>query len=138
MSQPVTYTFDVIAVTTFTVTTRAGVDAARKAAGALDSLDPDTGQGETVGGDIDVTYHVTCVAPRGPVYLFNAETPSGEPVDVGQAELFAEPITGTARQQLAELVRACRAAAAGDSNDEEINAALELVSAVEALLSIDN
>jgi hypothetical protein len=102
MPERVTYTFDVVSVTTLRLSTTAGEAAARSAARALNSLtlnglpeDIECGTGDDVPEDTE--YRVTCVSPRGPVYLVDAETASGQSVNVSSTEICDEPIPGHLR-----------------------------------------
>ena len=135
--QLVTYTFDQVAIATVKITTAAGEQAARQAAAALQSISVQATSDELEYlGDIapGTVFDPAYISPRVPAYLADAADAAGNPVQVSSTELFAEPISGDARRDLARLVTAWRAAADAPSANGEHAAAAELADAVSALL----
>jgi len=124
--QLVTYTFDQVAIATVKITTAAGEQAARQAAAALQSISVQATSDELEYlGDIapGTVFDPAYISPRVPAYLADAADAAGNPVQVSSTELFAEPISGDARRDLARLVTAWRAAADAPSANGEHAAA---------------
>jgi hypothetical protein len=136
-SGPVTYTFDLVSVATLRVTTDAGEAAARHAAAALLNISVRAAPGDLeYAGEIPggTVYDAACISPRGRPYLVEAVDRSGRDVAVSSTELFAEPISGERREELAALLAAYWAAADSPSGDGEHAAASALADAVGTLL----
>lgn len=104
MTAPVTYTFDVVTVTTIRVTVSGGEEAARAAIAGLESLDIDAVITGTEGGAEDASYSPTCISPRGKAALVHATGAHGEDMPVEEDEGLAEPLfsTGEARELITD------------------------------------
>jgi hypothetical protein len=129
------YTFDLAAVVTVHVHTAGGPDAARQAADSIETLV----DGGVAGTDAnpeadDVTFELTCVAPRGAAWLIDIDSDYGlddefpEPSPDGVTDgMMPEPILGVDLsaadiRDMHEALAALDDAASGDSNDAEIEA----------------
>ena len=123
-----TYKFDVMSVTTFDVTTAHGEGAARQAAESLESYEPGFGI-DAAPTAPDVTFEMTCTAPRGRAYLVETEGDSGEELP--------EPIDGEHRAALKDELENAIQALEGDSNDAEHDALRDLAETVAAVLGED-
>ena len=130
-----TYTFDVLAVATVTVTTDAGEDAARQAIDSLIAISTTAVPGEL---DVEIAprgtvFDVRTVAPRGRGYLVDAISEDDKEVSV-TTESIREPIDGADRNQLRAELDNANAALDGDSNDDEHDALYGLAQAVANVL----
>jgi hypothetical protein len=143
------YTFDLAAVITVHVSTAGGVDAARQAADSIETLV----DGGVAGTDAnpeadDVTFELTCVAPRGPAWLIDIDSDYGlsgefpEPSSDGVTDgMMPEPILGVdlSAADIAAMHEALATlddAATGDSNDAEIEAGHDCADHLARLLAL--
>lgn len=133
----VTYTFDLAAVVTARITTRAGESAAQRAADSLVALSVTATSDELDVSDApaDAVFDVTTVAPRGRGYLVDAITSDGTEIGVSESQLIQEPITGERDALKAELDNALDALQ-GDSNDAEHEALYGIAQTLARVLGI--
>jgi hypothetical protein len=129
---PVTYTFDLVAVTTLKITTSAGEDAARAAAAAIIAIST-TATTDELDVDADIApgtrLDVTTVAPRGRPCLVYAETAAGGNVTISESEEFLEPITDVTAEWVAGAAKTLADLEAARTNytEEPADAALDAV-----------
>jgi hypothetical protein len=143
------YTFDLAAVITVHVHPAGGPDAARQAADSIETLV----DGGVAGTDAnpeadDVTFELTCVAPRGPAWLIDIDSEYGlagefpEPSSDGVTDgMMPEPILGVDLsaadiEGMHEALATLDAAAEGDSNDAEIEAGHDCAEELARLLAM--
>jgi hypothetical protein len=129
----VEYKYDQLAVATYTVTTAAGLDAARNAANALDTLaDGGAGGWETT-RDVapDVTYGLRCVAMRGGAHLVETD-----PVTLAEDTDLPQPPADDWRDQLRDALNEADEALGGDSNDAEHDALYSVRETIARLLGV--
>jgi hypothetical protein len=129
---PAEYKFDQLAVLTYTVTTAAGLEAARDAAGALDTLCDGGADGWETTRDVapDVTWELRCIATRGDAYLVETSP------DLGLFEDLPQPPAGDWRDLLRAALEEADEALGGDSNDAEHDALHSLRETLAGLLGV--